>query len=389
MVYDKNRYQPDTKEEGKMVQWLVSPVADRADVTPQTRRCPKCGYEFAYRHGQRTRIIGDWKIATVTQVRMRCPKCGITWTVYPAGIDLAVRRSRRAQQFGVFLYTAGLSYRQAAAALHTLDISASPSTVLRDVQGHAAREQIRAHHALLSGKVRVRRIGVDGTGVKMAGKPDDTGVVVVSDLESGVGLLVEAVDEKSSAAVQQLLAQAFRLLQPETVVTDEAPVYPEAIRQAAAQTDMSLPRHYLCAAHFRRNKVRRIRQLAGTARKRGWGAVVMELKALESLLRAPPWLLENYVSTLLRRYQRAKPPRKGKKASWHYRLKMLLLEIQEKASQVPGETNNRTEQLIGRAFKIRTRSMRGFKREDNRIRFLNLALALDARARREGVVYLP
>jgi hypothetical protein len=27
--------------------------------------------------------------------------------------------------------------------------------------------------------------------------------------------------------------------------------------------------------------------------------------------------------------------------------------------------------------------MRGFKREDKRIRFLNLALALDARARRE------
>jgi len=134
--------------------------------------------------------------------------------------------------------------------------------------------------------------------------------------------------------------------------------------------------------------VRRLRQLEREAQKRGWGAVVMELKALEALLRAPPWLLVLYVNAMLRRYQRAKPPGKGEKASWAYRLKLLLLDIQEKASQITGETNNRTEQVIGRAFKIRTRMMRGFKRRDNRIRFLNLALALDARVQREGVVYL-
>jgi len=102
----------------------------------------------------------------------------------------------------------------------------------------------------------------------------------------------------------------------------------------------------------------------------------------------PPWRLILYVNAMLRRYQRARPPGKGEKASWAYRLKLLLLDIQEKASQVTGETNNRTEQVIGRAFKIRTRTMRGFKRRDNRIRFLNLALALDARAQCEGVIYL-
>ncbi len=59
-----------------------------------------------------------------------------------------------------------------------------------------------------------------------------------------------------------------------------------------------------------------------------------------------------------------------------------------KAPKVTGKPNNRTEQVIGRAFKVRTRTMKGFKREDNRIRFLNLALALDARAQREGVLYL-
>ena len=371
-----------------MVPWLVSPLEITPTITPETRHCPKCGYEFAHRHGQRTRFIGDWKQPHVTQVRMRCPKCGITWTVYPQGVDPGIRRSRRAQQFGVFLYAAGLSYRKASAALQVLDIHASPATILRDVQSHAARERIEAYHRLLKNKTRISRIGVDGTGVKMAGKPDDGGVTIVTDMDTGIGLLVEAVDERNSEEVQNLLAQVFSLLQPEEVMTDEAPVYPEAIRQASAKADTPLPQHRLCAAHFRRNKVRRIRQLRRKAEKRGWGMVVMELKALEALLRAPPWLLMLYVSSMLRRYQRAKPPGKGKKASWSYRLKMLLLEILEKAPKVTGETNNRTEQVIGRAFKVRTRTMRGFKRDDNRIRFLNLALALDARAQREGALYL-
>ena len=371
-----------------MVPWLVSPLEVAPTITPATRHCPKCGYAFAYRHGKRIRRIGDWKQPVVTQVRLRCPQCGVTWTVYPQGVDPGIRRSRRAQEFGVLLYAAGLSYRKASAALRALDIPASPATILRDVQNHAAREQIQAYHRLLKGKTRVRRIGVDGTSVKMAGQPADGGVVVVSDLDAGVGLLVEAVDERSREEVQGLLVEVFRALQPQEVMTDEAPVYPEAIREAAAQAEVALPQHHLCAAHFRRNKVRRLRQLEREAQKRGWGAVVMELKALEALLRAPPWLLVLYVNAMLRRYQRAKPPGKGEKASWAYRLKLLLLDIQEKASQITGETNNRTEQVIGRAFKIRTRMMRGFKRRDNRIRFLNLALALDARVQREGVVYL-
>jgi len=371
-----------------MVPWLVSPLEVAPTITPATRHCPKCGYAFAHRHGKRTRHIGDWKQPVVQQVRLRCPQCGVTWTVYPQGVEPGIRRSRRAQEFGVLLYAAGLSYRKASAALRALDIPASPATILRDVQNHAAREQIRAYHRLLQGKTRVRRIGVDGTGAKMAGQPHDGGVVVVTDLDAGVGLLVEAVDERNQEEVQALLAEVLRALQPDEVMTDEAPVYPEAIREAAAQAEVSLPQHRLCAAHFRRNKVRRIRQLAREAQKRGWGAVVMELRALEALLRAPPWLLALYVQSMLRRYQGANPPGKGKKATWAYRLKLLLLDILGKAAKVTGETNNRTEQVIGRAFKIRLRTMRGFKRNDNRVRFLNLALVLDARAQREGVVYL-
>jgi hypothetical protein len=67
---------------------------------------------------------------------------------------------------------------------------------------------------------------------------------------------------------------------------------------------------------------------------------------------------------------------------------MLLLEIGQRASKVTGITNNRTEQFMGRAFKIRVSSMRGFKRDDNRMRFLHLALAVDERSLREGATYV-
>ena len=63
---------------------------------------------------------------------------------------------------------------------------------------------------------------------------------------------------------------------------------------------------------------------------------------------------------------------------------MLLLGIGQEAPKVTGATSNRAEQFIGRPFKVRVSSTRGFKREENRTRFLHLALAVDERAQREG-----
>ena len=65
----------------------------------------------------------------------------------------------------------------------------------------------------------------------------------------------------------------------------------------------------------------------------------------------------------------------------------LLLELAEKARKVTGVTNNVTEGTIGRAFKVRVQSMRGFKKEANRDAFLNLAVLLD-RARLRPVARL-
>ena len=356
-------------------------------VAPEDRRCPRCGSKRVHGHGRRWRRVRDWQHGQVMLQRLRCVDCGATWSVYPQGVNPGVRFSLRAEQAMVLLYLLGLSYRHTAAFMHGLGVPVGVSTVLRLVQSQGLREEVAAKRRYWQGKVRVRRIGVDGTGVPLAGRPEDPGVVVVVDQEQGVGLWVEAVDERDAMALARLLEWVIRRVEPEEVVSDEGTAYPEALRQATAEVEKP-PAHWLCAAHFRRNKIARLRRLQRGATRRGWGLLVMEVRALEALLRSPPEIWGAVAWRWLRLVQRARPPGKGQKASWLYRYRQLLLELNEKAPLVTGVTNNRTEQVIGRGFKIRVKSMRGFKRADNRMRFLHLALAVDRRAQREGLLYL-
>ena len=356
-------------------------------VAPEDRRCPRCGSRRVHGHGRRWRRVRDWQHGQVMLQRLHCVDCGATWSVYPQGVSPGVRFSLRAEQAMVLLYMLGLSYRQTAAFMHGLGVPVGASTVLRLVQAQGAREEIAAQRRYWQGKVRVRRIGVDGTGVPLAGQPEDPGVVVVVDQEQGIGLWVEAVDEQDAAALARLLAWIVHRVQPEEVISDEGVAYPEAWQQATAEMDKP-PAHRLCAAHFRRNKLARLRRLEQEAAQRGWGLLVMEVRALAALLRSPPAVWGEVAWRWLRLVQKARPPGKGQKASWLYRYRQLLLELAEKAPLVTGVTNNRTEQVIGRGFKIRVKSMRGFKRADNRLRFLHLALAVDRRAQREGLLYL-
>ena len=66
------------------------------------------------------------------------------------------------------------------------------------------------------------------------------------------------------------------------------------------------------------------------------------------------------------------PPGKGEKMSLAYRLRRVALEVWEEGVKVSGETNNATERAIGCAFKLRVKSMRGFKERVSRDRFLYL-----------------
>ena len=367
--------------------WIAAKVRTIPEVSISKRRCPYYGQAVMHKHGSRLRKLRDWVHHGAVVERLRCPACGRSQTVYPEGVEMRVQRSQRARQLGILLYAFGLSYRGVSNALGYLGVAVSPATILRDVVRSGQHAQIAQKRELLRGKVKVRRVGVDGTGVPMAGKPDDKGVVVVVDQESGTGLLVEALDEQNQQEITSLLEQVFRLFQPEEVVTDEAGVYTEAIEQAAASTG-HLPKHLLCATHFRKNKARRLRALCEEAKRRGLGLLVMELRAMLALLRSPPATMGAYAERLYRSFLWAKPPRKNRKTSWAYQVKMLSLEIWEKSKKVTGATNNRTEQLIGRAFKVRVRSMRGFKKEENRMCFLALRLLLDQMQLQNGDICL-
>ena len=132
------------------------------------RYCPHCGRFGGNIHsGINYRAISDIKISSIPQRRMKCPFCGTTWTTRADGIGDGKQRSDRLIAIGVVLYMFGLSYRSVEKFLPLLDCTGSRSTIERDV-ATAGRKAKRLHFA--APRMRVRILGVDGTGAKMAGK---------------------------------------------------------------------------------------------------------------------------------------------------------------------------------------------------------------------------
>lgn len=160
--------------------FCLTPLCPRAE---KERRCPVCR-EYAGRgHGQVERPIRDVRYEKVRLQRMRCGKCGYAHRAYPEGLEPYRQRSCRVRQLGVMLYALGLSYRKVEMVLKSLEAPASDTTVMRDVQGAGAK--VRQMHEALPGKVQVRRVGMDGTGVPMAG--EGAGLVGLPDAVANPG----------------------------------------------------------------------------------------------------------------------------------------------------------------------------------------------------------
>ena len=214
------------------------------------RNCPHCGRGSGRIHsGVCRRGIRDWKVQALAQRRMRCPWCGLTWTLRAEGVRAGRQRSDRLVGLGVLAYMLGMSYRQVAMFLGALDCPVSKSSIERDVSAAGLKAQA-LHRAALGKGLRVRVLGVDGTGVALAGRSG--GMLFFVDIAGGRLLAVEVVGESDSRAVRKHVLAVMSAVGAEEVRTDEHPVYERAVGEA---------HHRLCLTHWRKSKLKRAMEL--------------------------------------------------------------------------------------------------------------------------------
>ena len=246
----------------------------------------------------------------------------------------------------MFLYMLGLSYRAVEQFLPLLGCRGGKSSVERDVT--TAGEEARALHAQAP-RLRVRVLGVDGTGDARAGAKG--GLLFFVDVERQRLVEVQPVQESDAEAVRRHVQRVLREVGAEELRTDEHSVY---------QGVSGNRRHRLCLAHWRKSKGKRAWELRRRAEAEGRPLEAESMRRLLELLRLRPRppTVPAELERLVMRYGRC---RKG--LLW--KMNQLLQHVERTWSQVSDDpvdpTNNATERLIGLTFKIRTKTMRGFK----------------------------
>jgi hypothetical protein len=247
---------------------------------------------------------------------------------------------------GVFLYMLGLSYRATATFVQSLEWKGSKSAIERDVA--AAGEQAKRLHDEAPG-VRVRVLGVDGTGAKMAGVK--AGMLFFVDVESQRLVCVEPIQETDTRKVRRHVQRVMALVGAGELRTDELSVYEHTV---AAED------HAICLAHWLKSKCKRASDLARRFRAEGMlyeSETMLDLKRLLHRHWSSPQVPEA-IERLVRRFINC---RKG--LLW--KANQLLQHIERTWSSVSRDpvdpTNNTTERIIGLTYKIRAKTMRGFK----------------------------
>lgn len=315
------------------------------------RRCPHCHRPNGNIHtGVHYRFISDMKVATTSQRRMKCPWCKTTWTVRAEGISHGRQRSDRLISFGIFLYVLGLSCRNVEKCLSFWGCKGSKSSIERDVA--KAGQKAKALH-LQGPRMRVRTLGVDGTGAKMAGNKK-AGLLFFVDIERGKLICIEPVKETDSRKVRQHVRRVMGETGAEQLRTDELGVYDGIVPE---------DRHKICLAHWRKSKCKRARELYRKLKAEGLEFESDNMLELLELLRAEPRpaTVPDKLERLVRRFINC---RRG----LHWKVNQLLQHVErtwQKVSCDQGDrTNNATERIIGLDFKIRAKTMRWFKSWD-------------------------
>jgi len=316
------------------------------------RRCPHCNRLNGNVHSNiHHRRISDLRMASSQQRRMKCPFCGTTWTIRAQGIASGKQRSDRLICFGVLLYILGLSYRQAQMILEALGCKGTKSTIERDVR--VSGQRVKALH-LQAPRLKVRTLGVDGTGAKMAGQR--AGLLFFTDIERGRLLCVEAIDETDTRKAREHIRHVMAEYEAQFLRTDELSLY-----QGVMGDDED--RHSICQAHWLKSKCKRASDLSRLLKAEGLlyeSQTMIELKQMLHQYRDWPCLPEP-IERLVRRFINC-----HRGSLW--KVNQLLQHIErtwQRVAHGSGDaTNNVTERVIGLTYKIRAKTMRGFKSWD-------------------------
>lgn len=313
------------------------------------RTCPHCHRRGGRIHSAvRERLICDIRLATICQQRMHCAYCGTSWTIHAEGVREGCQHSDRLRAAGVFLYMLGLSYRSVACFCNSLEWRTSKSAVERDVRDAGGRAQTLHEEAP---RMRMRILGVDGTGAKMAGQ--DGGMLFFVDIEGQRLICVEPVQETETQKVRQHIQRVLAETGAGELRTDELSIY----------EDTAAARHTICLTHWLKSKCKRAWELARLFAAEGMTYEAQTMRELIELLHRHRGsaAFPEQIERLVRRFINC---RQG--LLW--KANQLLQHIERTWSLVRRDpidpTNNTTERLIGLTYKIRAKTMRGFKSWD-------------------------
>jgi len=315
------------------------------------RRCPHCNRPNGRIHSGIThRPISDPKIQTIAQRRMMCPFCKTTWTARLEGVGDGRQRTDRLICIGVVLYMLGLSYRGVEQFLTMFGWQGSKSTIERDLA--RSGQKARALH-MQSLRMGVQVLGVDGTGARMAGQ-GRAGMLFFVDIGSGKMLFVVRANETDRQQVRRHVREIVDIVGAEHLRADELSVYDDP----AARIDRTI-----CLAHWLKSKCKRAWELSRQFAAEGLlyeSEMMLELKRFLHEKWSSPRLPEE-IERLIRRFINCH-------RGLHGKANQLLQHIERTWPYVgrgPGDpTNNVTERVIGLTYKIRSKTMRGFKSWD-------------------------
>jgi transposase-like protein len=327
-----------------MVNYVIPSVSSELELE---RRCPHCNRSGGNIHSvMKYRRISDTKAIYVPQRRMKCPWCETTWTLRAQGVTAGPQRSQRLISIGVLLYMLGLNYRSVQQLLPCLECKGSKSRIERDVA--KAGQKARDLH-IAAPPMRVRVLGVYGTGAKMAGMK--AGLVFFVDIERQKLICVEPIAETDTRKLRRHVRDAMSQVRAEQLRSDELSVYNNMV----SEDD-----HEICTAHWLKSKCKRANALRRELKREGFKFEAENMRQLIKLLHAEPLphALSNSLDRLVRRFINCRH-------GLLWKVNQLLQQVDrtwQRVSRDPTDaTNNTTERLMGLNYKIRAKTMRGFK----------------------------